>query len=87
MFDLDEYVYEALPSGASGFVIKRRSSRTALDAMRVVTDGEALLSPAITKRVIKQFARIPRPGPPLQLPTHAPHTRTGSIWISASAGR
>jgi DNA-binding CsgD family transcriptional regulator len=35
--------------------------------MRVVTDGEALLSPAITKRVIKQFARIPRPEPPLQL--------------------
>jgi DNA-binding NarL/FixJ family response regulator len=66
-FDLDEYVYEALRSGASGFVLKDDPPEQLIAAVRVVADGEALLSPAITKRVIKQFARIPRPEPPRQL--------------------
>src|SRR4029450_9757745 len=66
-FDLDEYVYEALRSGASGFVLKDDPPEQLLAAIRVVADGEALLSPAITKRVIKQFTRIPGPGPPRQL--------------------
>jgi DNA-binding NarL/FixJ family response regulator len=62
-FDLDEYVYEALRAGASGFVLKDDPPEQLLDAIRVVAGGEALLSPAITKRVIKQFTRIPRPSP------------------------
>jgi DNA-binding NarL/FixJ family response regulator len=66
-FDLDEYVYEALRSGASGFVLKDDPPEQLLAAIRVVADGEALLSPAITKHVIKQFTRIPRSGPPRQL--------------------
>lgn len=66
-FDLDEYVYEALRSGASGFVLKDDPPEQLLAAIRVVAEGEALLSPAITKRVIKQFTRIPRPQPPRQL--------------------
>ena len=66
-FDLDEYVYEALRSGASGFVLKDDPPEQLLAAIRVVADGEALLSPAITKRVIKQFARIPRSEVPRQL--------------------
>jgi DNA-binding NarL/FixJ family response regulator len=66
-FDLDEYIYEALRSGASGFVLKDDPPEQLIAAVRVVADGEALLSPAITKRVIKQFARIPRPEPPRQL--------------------
>jgi DNA-binding NarL/FixJ family response regulator len=66
-FDLDEYVYEALRSGASGFVLKDDPPEQLLAAIRVVARGEALLSPAITKRVIKQFARIPRPQSPRQL--------------------
>jgi DNA-binding NarL/FixJ family response regulator len=66
-FDLDEYVYEALRSGASGFVLKDDPPEQLLAAIRVVADGEALLSPAITKRVIKQFTRISRPQPPRQL--------------------
>jgi DNA-binding NarL/FixJ family response regulator len=66
-FDLDEYVYEALRSGASGFVLKDDPPEQLLAAIRVVAHGEALLSPAITKRVIKQFARIPRAEPPRQL--------------------
>jgi DNA-binding NarL/FixJ family response regulator len=66
-FDLDEYVYEALRAGASGFVLKDDPPEQLIAAIRIVAGGEALLSPAITKRVIKQFTRIPQPAPPRQL--------------------
>jgi DNA-binding NarL/FixJ family response regulator len=66
-FDLDEYVYEALRAGASGFVLKDDPPEQLLAAVRTVADGEALLSPAITKRVIRQFTRIPQPAPPKEL--------------------
>jgi DNA-binding NarL/FixJ family response regulator len=66
-FDLDEYVYEALRAGASGFVLKDDPPEQLLAAIRIVAGGEALLSPAVTKRVIKQFTRIPRPAPPRRL--------------------
>ncbi len=59
-FDLDEYVYEALRAGASGFVLKDDPPEQLLAAIRTVAAGDALLSPTITKRVIKQFVRIPR---------------------------
>ena len=63
-FDLDEYVYEALAAGASGFVLKDDPPEQLLAAIRTVAAGEALLSPTVTKRVIKQFTRVPRPTPP-----------------------
>ena len=66
-FDLDEYVYEALRAGASGFVLKDDPPEQLLAAVRIVAEGEGLLSPAITKRVIKRFTRIPHPGPPREL--------------------
>src|SRR5205823_7169503 len=66
-FDHDEYVYEALRAGASGFVLKDDPPEQLLAAIRTVAGGEALLSPAITKRVIKQFSRIPQPSPPPEL--------------------
>jgi DNA-binding NarL/FixJ family response regulator len=66
-FDLDEYVYEALRAGASGFVLKDDSPEQLIDAIRTVADGDALLSPTITKRVIQKFARMPRPAPPKEL--------------------
>ena len=66
-FDLDEYVYEALAAGASGFVLKDDPPEQLIAAIRTVAAGEALLSPTITKRVIKQFTRIPRPMPPKEL--------------------
>jgi DNA-binding NarL/FixJ family response regulator len=66
-FDLDEYVYEALRAGASGFVLKDDPPEQLIAAIRIVTGGDALLSPAVTKRVIKQFTRIPRPAPPREL--------------------
>jgi DNA-binding NarL/FixJ family response regulator len=66
-FDLDEYDYEALRSGASGFVLKDDPPEQLLATIRVVAKGEALLSPAISKRLIKQFPQIPRPEPLRQL--------------------
>ena len=63
-FDLDEYVYEALRAGASGFVLKDDPPEQLIDAIRTVAAGNALLSPSVTKRVIEQFARRPRPAPP-----------------------
>ena len=66
-FDLDEYVYEALSAGASGFVLKDDSPEQLLAAIRTVAAGDALLSPTVTKKVIKQFARHPRPAPPKEL--------------------
>jgi DNA-binding NarL/FixJ family response regulator len=59
-FDLDEYVYEALRAGASGFVLKDDSPEQLIAAIRTVADGEALLSPTVTKRVIQKFARTSR---------------------------
>jgi DNA-binding NarL/FixJ family response regulator len=63
-FDLDEYVYEALRAGASGFVLKDDLPEQLIAAVRTVAAGDALLSPAVTKRVIRQFTRLPRSEPP-----------------------
>jgi DNA-binding NarL/FixJ family response regulator len=62
-FDLDEYVYEALRAGASGFVLKDDPPEQLIAAIRTVAAGDALLSPTITKRVINEFARMPRHTP------------------------
>jgi len=66
-FDLDEYVYEALRAGASGFVLKDDPPEQLIAAIRTVAAGDALLSPAVTRRVIRQFSRLPRPAPPKEL--------------------
>jgi DNA-binding NarL/FixJ family response regulator len=58
-FDLDEYVYEALRAGASGFLLKDAGADELLHAVRVVAAGDALLSPSITRRLIADFARRP----------------------------
>jgi DNA-binding NarL/FixJ family response regulator len=58
------YVYEALRAGASGFVLKDDSPEQLIAAIRTVADGDALLSPTITKRVIQKFARLPDLEPP-----------------------
>jgi DNA-binding NarL/FixJ family response regulator len=66
-FDLDEYVYEALIAGASGFVLKDDPPEQLISAIRTVAAGDALLSPSVTKRVIERFTRIPRPEPPKEI--------------------
>ena len=58
-FDLDEYVWEALHAGASGFLLKDTPPEQLVDAIRVVASGDALLAPAITRRVIEEFVSRP----------------------------
>ena len=60
-FDLDEYVFEALRAGASGFLLKDTDPPELLDAVRVVARGDALLAPGVTRRLIAEFAKRPEP--------------------------
>ena len=63
-FDLDDYVFEALRAGASGFVLKDEPPEQLLGAVRTIAAGEALLSPSVTRRVIRRFATVRRQSPP-----------------------
>ena len=60
-FELDEYVYEALRAGASGFLLKRTPAEDLIAGIRVVHSGDALLAPSVTKRLIDEFAQRPLP--------------------------
>jgi DNA-binding NarL/FixJ family response regulator len=68
-FDLDDYVFEALRAGASGFVLKDDPPEQLLAAVRTIADGEALLSPAVTRRVIRHFTRQHTRVPPAGVAT------------------
>jgi DNA-binding NarL/FixJ family response regulator len=70
-FELDEYVFEALRHGASGFLLKDSEPAQLLDAIRVVADGGSLLAPSVTRRVIDHFGKA---GPPAR-----PHPRLGDL--------
>jgi DNA-binding NarL/FixJ family response regulator len=70
-FDLDEYVYDALRAGASGFLLKDVTAERLFDAVRVVAAGEALLAPAVTRRLISEFARLPPKAANRQTPAAA----------------
>jgi len=63
-FDLDDYVYEALRSGASGFLLKDASATELANAVRLVAAGDALLAPGVTRRLIAEFARMGAPRSP-----------------------
>jgi DNA-binding NarL/FixJ family response regulator len=68
-FDLDEYVFDALRAGASGFLLKDATAERLFEAVRVVAAGEALLAPAVTRRLISEFTRIrPDAGPASAVP-------------------
>lgn len=60
-FDLDEYVYAAMRAGASGYLLKDTPAKELVAAVRVIAQGDALLSPSVTKRLIEEFARQPEP--------------------------
>ena len=62
-FDLDEYVYEALRAGASGFLLKDSPPEQLIAGIAVVARGDALLAPSVTRRVVEEFARRPRARP------------------------
>ena len=74
-FDLDEYVFDALRAGASGFLLKDVTAEHLFEAVRVVAAGEALLAPAVTRRLISEFAKTRRPAsaaPPASLAALTP---------------
>ncbi|MDP9465051.1 MAG: response regulator transcription factor [Actinomycetota bacterium] len=60
-FDLDEYVYAAMRAGASGYLLKDTPAKELVAAVRVIAQGDALLSPSVTRRLIEEFARQPEP--------------------------
>jgi DNA-binding NarL/FixJ family response regulator len=62
-FDDDDHVYGALQAGASGFLVKDMALEDILAAIRVVADGDALIAPSVTRRLIERFAGLPRPAP------------------------
>jgi DNA-binding NarL/FixJ family response regulator len=84
-FELDEYVFEALRAGASGFMIKDTEPAELLRAIRVVASGEALLSPTVTRRLISEFvtgpARRPNPHPQLGTLTEREREIVGQVAL------
>lgn len=60
-FDLDEYVFDAIRAGASGFLLKDTPAEELIRAIRIVAEGNALLAPTVTRRLVEEFARRPRP--------------------------
>jgi len=74
-FDLDEYVYDALRAGASGFLLKDVTAERLFDAVRVIAAGDALLAPTVTRRLIGEFAR------------QRPHSGAGSAALAALTPR
>jgi DNA-binding NarL/FixJ family response regulator len=70
-FDLDQYVYDALRAGASGFLLKDTTAEQLFDAVRVIAAGDALLAPGITRRLISEFA-----GRPSTPPSPSPRSKT-----------
>ena len=85
-FDEDEHVFEALHSGASGFVLKDTPPEQLLDAIRVIAGGDALLTPSITRRLIAEFARSPRPAPPASAALAQLTERERQVLVQVAAG-
>ncbi|GAA0612061.1 response regulator transcription factor [Kribbella sandramycini] len=84
-FDLDEYVYEALRAGASGFLLKDAQPQDLLNAIRIIATGEAVLAPTITRRLIQTFTQpqTPTPAPSPLLNSLTPRERQVLTLIAA----
>jgi DNA-binding NarL/FixJ family response regulator len=82
-FDLDEYVFDALRAGASGFLLKDVTAERLFEGVRVVAAGEGLLAPGVTRRLISEFARL-RSGPPAVRDASAPDVSAPDV---SAAGR
>jgi DNA-binding NarL/FixJ family response regulator len=83
-FDLDEYVYEALRAGASGFLLKDTPPEELVEAIRTVATGEALLSPAVTCRVVSEFTR---PADGAERPSEVDELTAGDLTLLARLAR
>ena len=85
-FDLDEYVFDALRSGASGFLLKDTEPVELLRALRVVADGEALLAPTVTKRLISEFVARPEHRRPTASALHELTDREREVLALVAGG-
>ncbi|MGY1721430.1 response regulator [Blastococcus sp. SYSU DS0533] len=83
-FDLDEYVFRALEAGAAGFLLKDAPPGRLVDAVRAVAEGEALLAPAVTRRLIERHLRTPAV-PPQPVADLSPRER--EVWLLVAQGR
>ncbi|WP_353815851.1 response regulator [Agromyces sp. SYSU T00266] len=84
-FDLDEYVYRALRAGAAGFLLKDAPPERLVDAVRTVARGEALLAPALTRRLIERYLAAPQPGAAAEpAPDLTPRER--EVWLLIARG-
>jgi DNA-binding NarL/FixJ family response regulator len=83
-FDLDEYVYDALEAGASGFLLKDVTAERLFEAVRVVAAGDALLAPRVTRRLVSEFARLRtrHANPPLNLGALTPREREVLLLVA-----
>ena len=86
-FDLDDYVYEALRAGASGFLLKDAPAEELVHAVRVVAAGEALLAPKVTRRLIAEFAARPRADRPRPTALNALTARETDVLRLIARGR
>jgi DNA-binding NarL/FixJ family response regulator len=86
-FDLDEYVYEALRAGASGFVLKDASAQALTEAVRVVAAGDALLAPSVTRRLLAAFARSGAPRAPSRKQVEQLTERETEVLTLVARGR
>jgi DNA-binding NarL/FixJ family response regulator len=86
-FDLDDYVYEALRAGASGFLLKDAPAADLINAVRVVAAGEALLAPSVTRRLIAEFAARPQRGRALPAALNALTPRETDVLRLIARGR
>ena len=86
-FDLDDYVYEALRAGASGFLLKDAPAADLINAVRVVASGEALLAPSVTRRLIAEFAARPAAGKPRPTALNALTPRETDVLRLIARGR
>jgi DNA-binding NarL/FixJ family response regulator len=85
-FERDEYVFDALQSGASGFLLKNAPPEELIRAVRVVADGDALLAPSVTRRIVQQFARR-RPAPEAGLRLERLTQREREVLIMLARGK
>jgi len=86
-FDLDEYVYEALRAGASGFLLKDASAQMLAEAVRVVAAGDAMLSPPVTRRLLGAFARLGGSRPPTRSQVDRLTERETEVLVLVARGR
>ncbi|HVF77822.1 MAG TPA: response regulator transcription factor [Solirubrobacteraceae bacterium] len=86
-FDIDEYVYDGLRAGASGFLLKDASPEQLIAAIHVLTEGDAVLAPSVTRRVVESFARLPSPQEHLQLSLQRLTARERDVLKLLAQGR